>query len=90
VREHKGRDAPKLAPPASCIRGPIESDPSIEENDAQKTISGVTFAGLAPEFVGVDQINIVVPAVAGNALSLQIETGGIRTTEKIVIAVRNP
>jgi uncharacterized protein (TIGR03437 family) len=50
----------------------------------------VTFAGLAPEFVGVDQINIVVPAVAGNAVSLQIETGGIRTTEKIVIAVRNP
>jgi len=50
----------------------------------------VTFAGLAPEFVGVDQINIVVPAVAGNEVSLQIETGGIRSKEKIVIAVRNP
>jgi uncharacterized protein (TIGR03437 family) len=50
----------------------------------------VTFAGLAPEFVGVNQINVVVPPVAGDAVSLQIETGGIRTTEKIVIAVRNP
>jgi uncharacterized protein (TIGR03437 family) len=50
----------------------------------------VTFAGLSPEFVGVDQINIVVPSAEGDTVSLQIEAGGIRTTEKIVIAVRDP
>jgi uncharacterized protein (TIGR03437 family) len=50
----------------------------------------VTFAGLASEFAGVNQINIVVPPVGGDAVSLQIETAGIRTSEKVVVAVRNP
>jgi uncharacterized protein (TIGR03437 family) len=50
----------------------------------------VTFAGLSPEFVGVNQINIVVPSVAEGIVSLQIESGGVRTSDKVVIAVRDP
>jgi uncharacterized protein (TIGR03437 family) len=50
----------------------------------------VLFAGMSPAFVGVNQLNVLVPAVVGDAVPLQIDTGGIRTTDKVVIAVRNP
>jgi uncharacterized protein (TIGR03437 family) len=49
----------------------------------------VLLAGMSPVFVGVDQLNVVVPTVVGDAVPLQIDTGGVRTTDKIVIAVRN-
>jgi len=47
----------------------------------------VTFSGLSPQFAGVNQINAIVPAVAGGVLPLQLEMGGVRTTDKITIAV---
>ena len=50
----------------------------------------VTFSGLAPEFVGVNQINVIVPAVGPGVVPLQIELPRIRTTGKVTIAVRNP
>jgi len=39
----------------------------------------VTFSGLSPQFVGVDQINVVVPmnAPTGNGLPLEIQIGGL-------------
>jgi uncharacterized protein (TIGR03437 family) len=50
----------------------------------------VTFSGLAREFVGVNQINVIVPPVGPGVVPLQIELAGIRTTRKVTIAVRNP
>ena len=50
----------------------------------------VLFAGMSPAFVGVNQLNVLVPTVDGEAVPLQIDTGGIRTTDKVVIAIRNP
>jgi uncharacterized protein (TIGR03437 family) len=50
----------------------------------------VPFAGLSPQFVGVNQINVVVPKVAAGVLALQIDEGGVRTTDKVTIAVANP
>ncbi len=53
----------------------------------------VTFSGLSPEFVGVNQINIVVPEGAwgpgggGGECPIQIELGGIRSSDKVTIAV---
>jgi uncharacterized protein (TIGR03437 family) len=47
----------------------------------------VTFSGLSPQFAGVNQINAIVPPVAGGVQSLQLEMGGVRTTDKITIAV---
>jgi uncharacterized protein (TIGR03437 family) len=53
----------------------------------------VTFSGLSREFVGVNQINIVVPEGAwgpsggGGDRPIQIELGGIRTTDTVTIAV---
>jgi len=47
------------------------------------------FSGLAPQFPGVNQVNFVVPQVsAGNSIPLQLVSGGITTTNKVVIAVQ--
>ncbi|MEK7404692.1 MAG: IPT/TIG domain-containing protein [Acidobacteriota bacterium] len=50
----------------------------------------VLFSGLAPQFVGVNQLNIRVPAGvrSGSAVPLQIQAGGITTTDRVTIAVR--
>ena len=51
------------------------------------TAAQVAFSGLSPQFVGVYQLNVVVPPVRGGVVSLQIDAGGIRTTDKVTIAV---
>jgi len=53
----------------------------------------VTFSGLSPQFVGVNQINIVVPESAwgpsgsGGKWPIQIELNGILTSDKVTIYV---
>ncbi len=48
----------------------------------------VLFAGLSPQFVGVNQLNIVVPDVPpGNSVPLQIMLGGITSPATTTIAV---
>jgi uncharacterized protein (TIGR03437 family) len=48
----------------------------------------VLFAGLQPLYPGVNQINVIVPNVpAGNSIPLQIEAGGIRSTDQAIVAV---
>jgi uncharacterized protein (TIGR03437 family) len=50
------------------------------------------FSGLSPEFVGVVQINVTVPAgiAPGNAVPLVLEVNGQRTREDVTIAVGAP
>ena len=50
----------------------------------------VAFSGLSPDFPGVNQLNVVVPdgAPPGDAVPLQIQVGGITTTDQVTIAVR--
>jgi uncharacterized protein (TIGR03437 family) len=46
------------------------------------------FSGLTPQFPGVNQINVVVPSgITGNAVPLQLRSGGITSSDKVVIAV---
>lgn len=48
----------------------------------------VQFSGLSPQFVGVNQLNVVVPNVApGSSLPLQIAVGGTTTSSGITMAV---
>ena len=49
----------------------------------------VAFSGLQPQFVGVNQVNIVIPATAptGNAVPLQIQMGGITSPNNVTIAI---
>jgi uncharacterized protein (TIGR03437 family) len=48
----------------------------------------VLFSGLSPQFVGVNQLNIVVPnAAPGNHVPLQVQLGGITTSDSVGISV---
>ena len=49
----------------------------------------VVFAGMSPQFVGVNQINVSVPSgtPTGDAVSLQISLGGVTTSATVTIAV---
>ena len=51
--------------------------------------ANVLFAGMSPQFPGVNQINFYVPQVAaGNSIPLQLSEAGITTTDQVVIAVQ--
>lgn len=49
----------------------------------------VLFAGLSPQFVGVNQINVLVPtgSLAGDAVPLQIRMGAMTASGNVTIAV---
>jgi uncharacterized protein (TIGR03437 family) len=50
----------------------------------------VQFSGLSPQFVGVYQLNVVVPPVTpGDQVPIQIRLGDISSTERTTIAVGN-
>jgi uncharacterized protein (TIGR03437 family) len=56
------------------------------------TVGGVSakvlFSGLQPQFVGVNQVNILIPNVpAGDKVSLQMQIGGITTPNNVTIGV---
>jgi len=50
----------------------------------------VQFSGLAPQFVGVNQLNVEVPsgAPSGNAVPLQIKVNGFTSTNQAVVAIQ--
>jgi len=48
----------------------------------------VDFSGMSPQFVGVNQLNVVIPTTApGNSVSLQLQVGGISSPSNITMAV---
>jgi uncharacterized protein (TIGR03437 family) len=50
--------------------------------------ANVFFSGLSPNFPGVNQVNFFVPQVpAGNSIPLQLQAGGITSTDQVVMAV---
>jgi uncharacterized protein (TIGR03437 family) len=58
----------------------------------QVTVGGITaaisFAGRAPGFVGLDQINIQIPAgVSGAAVPVVVSSGG-RTSNTVTLAIQ--
>jgi uncharacterized protein (TIGR03437 family) len=55
------------------------------------TQAEVLFAGAAPGFVGLYQVNAIIPVTSqvGNAVSLQIAAGG-QTSNVVSIAVQRP
>jgi uncharacterized protein (TIGR03437 family) len=49
----------------------------------------VHFSGMSPEFVGVNQINIEIDKVVpkGGAVPLQLQVGGITSTDQVTLAI---
>jgi uncharacterized protein (TIGR03437 family) len=53
------------------------------------TPAQVIFAGLTPQFVGISQVNFIVPTVTpGNSIPIQLIEGGITSTNQVVIAIQ--
>jgi uncharacterized protein (TIGR03437 family) len=53
------------------------------------TPAQVIFSGLTPQFVGINQINFVVPSVTpGSSIPIQLVEGGITSTNQVVIAIQ--
>jgi uncharacterized protein (TIGR03437 family) len=53
------------------------------------TPAQVIFSGLTPQFVGINQINFIVPpGITGNSVPLQLVEGGITSTDQVVIAIQ--
>jgi uncharacterized protein (TIGR03437 family) len=73
-------------------------DPTIVHNTTSTPVvlvgnvqAQVVFSGILPGFPGVYQINIIIQAgtPTGNAIPLQIQMGGITTSNQTTIAVSN-
>ncbi len=83
VSNQPASGAPALANPLSAtIVTPVVIVGGID--------APVQFSGLAPGFVGVNQVNVQVPATAavGNAVSLVIRTADGSTSNVVTIAVK--
>ena len=53
------------------------------------TPAQLLFSGLTPQFVGISQVNFIVPTgPVGNALPIQLVEGGITSTDQVVIAIQ--
>ncbi len=53
------------------------------------TPAQVIFSGLTPQYVGINQVNFIVPAgITGNSITLQLQAGGITSTNQVVIAIQ--
>jgi uncharacterized protein (TIGR03437 family) len=50
----------------------------------------VNFAGLSPQFSGVYQVNVVVPAGVspGSAVPIQLQIGGVTSPDTLTIALQ--
>ena len=50
----------------------------------------VSFAGLSPQFLGVYQLNVVVPSgvPAGSAVAVQAQVGGVSSADPVTIALQ--
>jgi uncharacterized protein (TIGR03437 family) len=55
-----------------------------------QAVTNVPYAGLSPNYTGLYQLNVVVPANAGNgAVPLTFTVGGVAGTQKLYLAVSN-
>ncbi|MBI1791945.1 MAG: hypothetical protein HYR60_30835 [Acidobacteria bacterium] len=76
------------AVPGSGDKRPATTTPVVLIGDQQ---AEVMFAGLAPDFAGVYQVNVTIPAAVtpGNAVSLRVRIGEATSAASVTIAVRN-
>jgi uncharacterized protein (TIGR03437 family) len=91
-----------LATGLGPVDPPVKTGNNANDGQLHKTVTmpvvmvggvqaKVLFSGMSPQFVGVNQVNIVIApgTPTGNAVPLQIQMGGITTTDQVTIAVTN-
>lgn len=63
--------------------------PKVMFGGVSADANGVQFSGMSPQFVGLNQINVVVPqgAPSGSAVSLQLDIGGVTTSNQVTLAI---
>jgi uncharacterized protein (TIGR03437 family) len=86
-----GPVSPTVASGAAASANPVSQTTTMPVVMVGGVAAQVTFSGLAPGEVGVNQINIVLPAgtPTGSQIPLQIQIGGMTSTNKVTIAVSN-
>jgi uncharacterized protein (TIGR03437 family) len=92
-----GAVTPTIADGAApcALSGCKSTDKQRKTNTLPKVLIGgvsahVEFSGLAPQFVGVYQLNFQVPSgvPTGNAVPIQIQIGGVSSRDGVTIAVQ--
>ncbi len=48
----------------------------------------VVFSGLTPQFPGVNQVNVVVPSGVTGTVPIQLQVGGITSTDQVTVALQ--
>lgn len=82
----------RVDPPAQTAHASVDAlrrtmtTPTVLIGGREATVH---FSGLAPEFVGVNQLNVAIPegVQPGNAVPIQLRMGGITTSDRVTIAV---
>ncbi len=66
-----------------------ESRPTVRIGGADVPAGNLLFSGLAPEFVGLYQINLIMPPgfAGGNSVPIQIVIGGVTSRADATIAL---
>jgi len=86
-----GFGAVSPANPPGVITTALNSLPNltVRFGDVQVPASGLIYAGLAPNFVGLYQFNITIPAGAptGNAVPFTVTTDGVALPQTLVTAI---
>lgn len=76
---------------SGCKTGDVQRKTTTQPKVLIGTVSAsVEFSGLAPQFVGVYQLNFKVPpgVPTGNAVPIQIQIGGVTSRDGVTIAVQ--
>jgi uncharacterized protein (TIGR03437 family) len=83
---------PAVANGAAASANPISFTTAVPTVLVGGVAAKVNFSGLAPGFVGLNQLNVVLASTTptGNQVSLQIQMNGVTSTNQVTIAVAAP
>lgn len=76
-------------PPGEIAQGQTSLAAPVTFSFGGTPSPSVSYAGLAPNFVGLYQFNVVVPQIAaGNAVPVTFTQGGVAGTQKLYLAIQ--